>query len=261
MGVPGVKILANQNRSPRQKNKMDKERLASLILDLYKLMGKLRGPGGCPWDAEQTEDTIKMYLLEEAYEVLEAIENGSSDDVLGELGDLFFQIIFLARLAEERGEFNLTDVMDKIKQKMINRHPHVFGHLELSSLKEVSENWDKIKKLERGDIEDQVSVLKSIPNHLPALLRTHRLIERASKIDMGRNNNQEIMEKIDKEIAGLKGALVDRDSEIIGQRIGNLLFDLVNLSRINRWNAEHLLRARNNLFLDQCEKDIINEET
>jgi len=239
---------------------MDKEKLANVVVDLYELMGKLRGPGGCPWDAEQTSETIKMYLLEEAYEVLEALEKGSSDDVLGELGDLFFQIVFLSRLAEERGEFNLTDVMEKIKQKMINRHPHVFGHLEISSPQEVSENWDKIKKQERGNIEDQVSVLKSIPNHLPALLRAHRLIERASKTSFGRKNVGEVWEKIDKEMTDLKDAFLDQDREMIGERIGDLLFDLVNLSRFNKWNAEHLLRTRNNIFLDQCEKDKIKEE-
>lgn len=239
---------------------MDKERLASVVVDLYELVAKLRGPGGCPWDAEQTSETIKMYLLEEAYEVLEAIENGSPDDVLGELGDLFFQIVFMARLAEERGDFNLTDVMEKIKQKMINRHPHVFGHLEISSTKEVSENWDRIKKQERGNIEDQVSVLKSIPIHLPALLRAHRLIERASKIGFGQKNADEVLEKIDKELADIKDALFDQDREMIGQRIGDLLFNLVNLSRFNKWNAEHLLRTTNNKFLDQCEKEKIKEE-
>ena len=259
MGTLGEK-QPNQNESPTRKNEMDKARLAKGVVDLYELMAKLRGPGGCPWDAEQTDETIKMYLLEEAYEVLEAVEKGSSDDVLGELGDLFFQIVFLARLAEEKGEFNLTDVMEKIKQKMINRHPHVFGHLKISSPKEVSENWDKIKKQERGTTEDQVSVLKSIPNHLPALLRAHRLIERASKMGFGQKNAEEVFEKIDKEIEDLKNALIDQDKEVIGQRIGNLLFNLVNLSRLNKYNAEHLLRTRNNVFLDQCERDKIKEE-
>jgi MazG family protein len=239
---------------------MNKERLASLVVDLYELVAKLRGPGGCPWDAEQTNETIKMYLLEEAYEVLEAIEEGSSEDVLGELGDLFFQIIFLARLAEEKGEFNLTNVMEKIKQKMINRHPHVFGQLEISSPQEVSENWDKIKKQERGELEDQVSVLQSIPNHLPALLRSHRLIERASKMGIGRRTAEEVWEDIDKGIADLRDAFVNQDREIIGQRIGDLLFDLVNLSRFNNWNPEHLLRTRNKLFLNHCEKDNPKEE-
>lgn len=239
---------------------MDKERLARLVVDLYELMAKLRGPGGCPWDAEQTSETVKMYLLEEAYEVLEAIEEGSADDVLEELGDLFFQIVFLARLAEEREEFNLADVMETIKQKMINRHPHVFGHLEISSPQEVSENWDKIKKQERGYTEDKVSVLQSIPNHLPALLRAHRLIERASKMDLGRENAEDVWEKIDRGMADLKDALVVQDREMIGHRIGDLLFDLVNLSRFSKWNAEHLLRTRNKAFLDQCEKDNTKEE-
>lgn len=255
MEIPKAGAPSNRNRSLKQQTEMDKEKLAKTVIDLYELMVKLRGPGGCPWDAEQTDDTIKMYLLEEAYEVLEAIERRSPGDVLGELGDLFFQVVFLSQLAEERGEFNLTDVMEKIKEKMINRHPHVFGRVKVSSPKEVSENWDRIKKQERGEEKDSVSVLESIPPHLPSLLRAHRLGERASKIGLGRKDAAEVWKDMEKEMVNLKDALADRDRDVIGEIIGGLLFDLVNLSRLNGWNAEHLLRTRNQVFLDRCEKD------
>lgn len=233
---------------------MDKKKLAEAVVDLYELMARLRGPGGCPWDAEQTDETIKMYLLEESYEVMEAIEGKSPEDVRGELGDLFFQIVFLSRLAEEREEFDLADVMEKIKEKMIHRHPHVFGQLEVGSPGEVSENWDRIKKQERGQDRDDLSVLESIPNHLPALLQAHRLGERASKMGAGRKDVEEVRGEIDREMANLKEALAGRGREGLGEKIGDLLFDLANLSRFHGLNAEQLLRTRNQVFLEQCKK-------
>jgi len=116
---------------------MNKDKLSRALLSLSELMSRLRMPCGCPWDAQQTDSTIKMYLLEEAYEVLDAIERKAPEDVCGELGDLLFQIIFLARLAEERGEFDLVDVMEKIAEKMIKRHPHVFGSTRVKSVEDV----------------------------------------------------------------------------------------------------------------------------
>ena len=129
---------------------MDSEKLSKALSSLYTLLPKLRGPGGCPWDALQTDASIKMYLLEEAYEVLDAVEKGSAEDVRKELGDLLFQILFLARLAEERGEYDFADVMEGIRDKMIKRHPHVFGDKELETPEEVAENWARIKEAESG---------------------------------------------------------------------------------------------------------------
>jgi tetrapyrrole methylase family protein/MazG family protein len=125
---------------------MNKDQLAKALSALSDLVSRLRGPEGCPWDREQTDSSIKMYLLEEAYEVLDAIENGSPEGVCEELGDLLFQIIFLASLAEVRGEFDLTEVMEKIASKMIRRHPHVFGDAQVKNPAEVSKNWEEIKK-------------------------------------------------------------------------------------------------------------------
>ena len=129
---------------------MNKDQLAKALIALSDLVSRLRGPEGCPWDREQTDSSIKMYLLEEAYEVLDAIENGSPEGVCEELGDLLFQIIFLASLAEVRGEFDFTEVMEKIASKMIRRHPHVFGGAQVKNPAEVSKNWEEIKKTEKG---------------------------------------------------------------------------------------------------------------
>ena len=160
---------------------MNKDTLSKAFVALTELMATLREPGGCPWDAEQSMRTIKMYLLEEAYEVLEAIERENSSEVCGELGDLLFQIVFLARIAEEREAFDLLGVIEGITEKMIHRHPHVFGRVKVESAEEVSKNWAEIKRTENGETDPYVSLLHGVPAALPALLRAHRLSERASK--------------------------------------------------------------------------------
>ena len=131
-------------------NQPEQDRLVAAFFSLVELIAKLRSPDGCPWDVRQTEESVKIYVLEEAYEVLDAIERGSSDDLCSELGDLLFQILFLARMAEEKNHFTLIQVFEKITKKMIHRHPHVFGSTTVRNAEEVAENWDKIKKQERG---------------------------------------------------------------------------------------------------------------
>ena len=129
---------------------MDSDRLSKAIVALTNLVARLRGPEGCPWDARQTDSTIKIYLIEEAFEVLDAIEKSSPEDVCLELGDLLFQVLFLARLADERNEFDFIDVVEKITKKMIHRHPHVFGEVKVNSAEDVANNWANIKKAEKG---------------------------------------------------------------------------------------------------------------
>ena len=230
---------------------MNKDKLSGALLALYDLVSRLRGPGGCPWDEQQTISSIKMYLLEEAYEVLDAIEKGSSEDVCHELGDLLFQIIFLASLAEDRGEYDLLEVMEKIKEKMINRHPHVFGSTKVRSPEEVSENWDRIKKTEKGAPVSFSSLLQSVPIDLPALLRAQRLSERASKVDFDWPNREEIWGKVQEEKEELGKAILDRDKERLEEEIGDLLFSLVNLARHWGLDAEHLMRDANQKFIER----------
>lgn len=230
---------------------MKKDNLSRAIIALSELMARLRGPGGCPWDIQQTDSTIKMYLLEEAYEVLDAIEKGSSEDVCHELGDLLFQIIFLASLAEDRGKYDLLEVMEKIKEKMINRHPHVFGSTKVRGPEEVAENWERIKKTEKGASRSFSSLLQDIPINLPALLRAQRLSDRASKVGFDWPDAEEIWSKVEEELGELRITISDRDKERIGEEIGDLLFSLVNLSRHWGLNAEHLLRDANQKFIER----------
>ena len=229
---------------------MNEDKLSRALIALSELMAKLRGEGGCPWDLQQTDSTIKMYLLEEAYEVLEAIERGSPDAVCKELGDLFFQIIFLARLAEERGDFDLGEVFEKITEKMINRHPHVFGKTKVKNPEEVADNWERIKRTEKGAPKTFLSLLEGVPASLPALLRAQRLSERASKRGFDRSNREEQWFTVEEKFEELRKSISDDDREGIGRSMGDLLFSLGNMA--GRWglSAENLLRGANQKFIE-----------
>jgi MazG family protein len=229
---------------------MNKDQLARALIALSDLVSRLRGPEGCPWDREQTDSSIKMYLLEEAYEVLDAIENGSPEGVCEELGDLLFHIIFLASLAEVRGEFDLTEVMEKIASKMIRRHPHVFGDVQVKNPAEVSKNWEEIKKTEKGASDAVTPLLERVPIDLPALMRAHRLSERALKTDMGLKNEAKVWEKAHGEFEDLQRAIAEEDKERIGILVGDLLFSLANLARHLGFNAEDALRGANKKFIE-----------
>ena len=240
---------------------MDTNKLSSAIVDLVKLVERLRGPGGCPWDAEQTDETIKIYLLEEAYEVLDAIEKSSSTDVCLELGDLLFQVLFLARLAEERKEFDLVEVIERITEKMIRRHPHVFGEVRVDTAEDVVVNWAKIKESEKEGNLQATSSLKSVPVNLPALLRAHRLRERASRAGLASPDTGRIWDGVQERFEKLRIALAEKDKDLVGEVMGDLLFDLVGLARAWRLNAEDVLRLANQGFLERfedMEKEQIN---
>lgn len=230
---------------------MSKERLFEAISTLSDLVLRLRGPHGCPWDAGQTDSTIKMYLLEEAYEVIDAIEKGSPDDVCEELGDLLFQVLFLAVLAEERGEFDLIEVMERITRKMIHRHPHVFGAVKVNGPADVSRNWAKIKKEEKGRSWSASSGLEDVPSSLPALLRAHRLRERASKVEFDRKGRDEVWKEVREIFEKLSDALKAEDQEEIGEETGHLLLSIANFARHWGLNAETLLRDANREFIER----------
>jgi len=240
---------------------MDPDRLSKAVIDLVDLVSKLRGPGGCPWDAKQTDSTIKLYLLEEAYEVLEAIEKASAVDVCQELGDLLFHILFLARLAEEREEFDLTDVVEMIIGKMIRRHPHVFGQTTVNSVEDVAVNWARIKKEEKKTAGDTTSPFSSVPLNLPALLRSHRLSERASKAGIGSPDADDTWDKVLNQFESLKNTVDGNDKESFGREIGRLLFHIVNLARLWGLNSENLLRAANSDFVDRLEGFALKRQT
>jgi MazG family protein len=235
-------------------NKMDSDRLTKAIVSLTNLVFRLRGPGGCPWDAEQTDSSVGMYLIEEAYEVLDAIEKSSPGDVCQELGDLLFHIVFLAQLAEERKEFDFVEVVERIKEKMIHRHPHVFGKTTVKSAKDVALNWAKIKRQEKGALNKTSSLLEDVPVNLPALLGAHRLSERAAKAGFHRMNVREAWDRAQKKFETLRSAVENEPSERLSHEMGEVLLSLVNLAREHGLNAENILRNSNRRFLTLFEK-------
>jgi MazG family protein len=231
---------------------MDAHKLSKALLALHDLVSKLRGTDGCPWDVLQTDSTIKMYLLEEAYEVLDAIERGGPEDVCQELGDLLFQTIFLVRLAEERGEFDLVKVLEQITEKMRYRHPHVFGEAKVESAEEVADNWQKLKRREKEDSETLSVHLQGVPIDLPALLRAHRLRDRASRANRERPDVELRWANVEMTFEALKKAVSISDKEKIGQQVGEILFALVGLTRDWGLNAESLLRQVNQEFIHRA---------
>ncbi len=218
------------------------------LAQLVRLMAQLRGPDGCPWDKKQTPDSLKPFLIEECYEVVDALEDGSPDKVRDELGDLLFQIVFHARIAEERGQFTLHDVITAIHEKMTRRHPHVFGDEKLSTDKEVLANWEELKKKEKAH-KDRKSILEGVPKELPSLLRAHRLQERAARVGFDWNHLNEALPKLDEEIAEFKEALTGGDAGRIEDELGDVFFMLVNVSRFLGVNPDEALRKTISKFI------------
>ncbi len=217
---------------------------------LITLVKILRGDQGCPWDREQTPEQIKTYLLEEAYEVLEALESGNSEDVCAELGDLLFHILFLARIFEESGDFNISDVVETIGKKMIRRHPHVFGQAHVSGSDEVRDRWHEIKIAEATDNHTAPkSFLDSIPQKLPALMRAYRISERAAKLGFDWPDVDGVLKKLEEELAEFKAALKRENSEKSGEVLGDLLFTAVNLGRFMRVHPEAALTRTVSKFI------------
>ena len=240
---------------------INNEELASSFLELTSLAAKLRSPEGCPWDRKQTIETVKMYLLEECYEAMDAIEKKDYPEMCLELGDLLFMIVFLAQLSHEQALFSMVDVINNIVKKMKNRHPHVFGDIVVDSAEEVSENWQKIKMQEKGENINTSSILEEVPVGLPALLRAHRLSKKASKTGFDWKNKDDIWDKVTEEFRELSSAVHEGVKDDVKEEIGDLFFSLVNLARHWDLNSEELLRDANKKFVDRfklMEKELSN---
>lgn len=194
---------------------------------LVAVMARLRGPGGCPWDREQTLDSLRQWLLEETYEVLEAIDGGDPDTHKGELGDLLLQVVFQARIREEEGAFDAADVADAITGKMRRRHPHVFGDERADDAAAVSRRWSELKEREDG----RDSALDGVPTALPALLRALRLGEKAAGVGFDWPDRAGVVAKLDEERAELEDAIESGDAAAIAHEAGDYLFTVVNLCR------------------------------
>ena len=218
---------------------------ASSLADLVALVDRLRRE--CPWDREQTVSTLRTYLLEECHETLAAIDAGNPGELQGELGDLLFQVVFLARIAEEKGWFDLDAVAAAITRKMIDRHPHVFGGAKAETSREVKQNWETRKA--RGDgsggIDDP---LASIPRALPALAAAHRQTVRAADLGFDWERDADVEAKIEEELAEWRAAKATGETAAEERELGDLLLSVVNLARRRGINAEDALRATNARF-------------
>jgi tetrapyrrole methylase family protein/MazG family protein len=211
--------------------------------DLLNLVARLRSPEGCPWDRSQNKGDIGRYLIEEAYEVLEALEGDSSDELREELGDLLFQILFLARITEEEGDFSMTDVLSEIHKKMIRRHPHVFGDAQAASVDTIRENWAQIKKEVEHKGEGEPSLTEGLSRNLSALARTQLITARASAVGFDWDSAAEVLKKVEEELSEFRTALEAGNQTAINEEVGDLLFTLVNLCRFAGADAEAALRA------------------
>jgi tetrapyrrole methylase family protein/MazG family protein len=217
--------------------------------ELIEIMARLRGEGGCPWDREQTHESIKPYFVEETYEVLEAIDEGDPGKLREELGDVLLQVVFHARMAEEAGAFAIADVIRSITEKLIRRHPHVFGTVQADTAQEVLFNWEEIKRAERTRATGSASALDGVPRELPALLRAHRLQEKASRVGFDWSEAREVLKKVEEELAELKEAMEGQAALRVEAELGDLLFSLVNLSRFVSVNPEEALRKTIGRFI------------
>jgi tetrapyrrole methylase family protein / MazG family protein len=220
------------------------------IARLLGIMDKLRDPGGCPWDREQTLRTLTPYLLEEAHEVVEAIESGDAEHHREELGDLLFQVVFQARIAREEGKFDFAAVCDAISDKLTRRHPHVFGDVEVSGSGEVLKNWEIIKAAEREKAgKKRKSAIDGVPVALPALVRSERVTEKAAAVGFDWPDLDGVLGKVREELRELEEAIASRpahgphpDPEVEAE-LGDLLFALANLGRFVKVHPEEALRG------------------
>jgi tetrapyrrole methylase family protein/MazG family protein len=209
------------------------------------IVAHLRAPDGCPWDREQTHESLRKHLLEEAYEAISAIDSGDFNDMREEFGDLLLQIVLQAQIASEEGQFNINQVIQGIHSKIVRRHPHVFADLKLDGVDGVLANWEKLKEKERGKKNDGRGLLDGVPGALPALSQAQEYQDRAARVGFDWPEIEGVLEKIGEEIEELKRA--DNEEELVSE-LGDLLFALVNLARWKKVDAESTLRATNMKF-------------
>ncbi len=218
------------------------------VQDLVEIMRLLREPGGCPWDAEQTHISIKKNLIEETYEVIEAINKDDKALLCEELGDLLMQVVFHAQMEKELGVFDFDTVSDGVCKKLIERHPHVFGEIAVSGVDDVLTNWDDIKRKSKGQKNTTESML-SVPRELPALMRASKLQKKAADIGFDWSDVSGALDKLEEEIKELRQAIDKNDSENTAEELGDVLFSAVNVSRFIKTDAEEALTAASDKFL------------
>jgi tetrapyrrole methylase family protein/MazG family protein len=215
---------------------------------LIKIMKRLRNPiNGCPWDRKQTGRSLREYILEEAHELVEAIEMDSVEKQKEELGDLLLQIVFLSQLHREKGNFSIRDVVDTINRKLIRRHPHIFGDASVKTAEEVRQNWEKIKKKSKK----KASILSDYPARMPALSHAKRLAEQASSVGFDWDDPLRALDKVEEEIEELKKEIQAGDRQRVEEEVGDILFAVANVARLAHVNPEFALKSTNNKFVSR----------
>lgn len=221
--------------------------MSKAIDELVEVVAKLRAPDGCPWDRKQTHETILTDLLEEVYEFLEAVDEKDKPHMREELGDILLQVVFHSQIASEEQEFTLDDVAGEIAEKLVRRHPHVFGDLKVDSTETVLKNWDAIKNAEKGK-EDRKSVLDGVPKALPSLLRAEKIQKKAAKVGFDWSEIAPVLDKVEEEFKEFREALEAGNTEEAELELGDILFSLVNVARHQKISAEESLRLSINKF-------------
>ena len=233
---------------------VDPTSAARRFAELVELIARLRAPGGCPWDREQTHQSLKPMLLEEAYEVVEAIEEGNDEEFIGELGDLLLQVVFHSQIAAEESRFDVAAVIERISAKMVRRHPHVFGDDKAESTGEVLRSWEAIKEAElvaKGKkVDGDGSMLDSVSSKLPAVMEAFQMTTKVSRVDFDWPDVASVLEKLDEEVDELKNAVAreEVDPKEIADEAGDLLFVAVNVARLLGIDPESALKASNRKF-------------
>jgi MazG family protein len=227
---------------------------AEKFAEFVELIARLRAPGGCPWDREQTHESLKPMLIEEAYETLEAIDEGDDEELKGELGDLLLQVVFHTQISHEEARFSIGDVIERVSTKMITRHPHVFGDDKSATAAEVLRNWEAIKEAElvaKGKKPDaEGSMLDSVSKNLPAMMEAFQMTTKVSRVDFDWPNVGEVLDKLDEEVNELKHE-IEQDAanhQRISDEVGDLLFVAVNVARLSGIDPESALKASNRKF-------------
>lgn len=221
--------------------------------DLVKIMKILRAPGGCPWDAEQTHESIRRNFIEETYEVIEAIDNNDPELLCEELGDSLMQVVFHAQIEQDNGGFSIDEVCDGVCKKLIVRHPHVFGDVVADTTEKVLDNWDAIKMQTKSQ-KTQAEVLDSVSHALPALVRSHKVQHKASKCGFDWKDVQGALDKLSEEVSELKEAVASSDKQACFDELGDVLFSAVNVSRFIDVEPEHALSSSCDKFIARFAK-------
>ena len=222
------------------------------IARLLKIMARLRGPGGCPWDREQTHQSIRHNLIEECYEAIDALDEGKMDAFKDELGDLLLQVVFHAQMASEAGTFDFDAVAKTINEKLVRRHPHVFGKTKADDSAAVLQQWEAIKKSEKN--ATSIVHLEDLPKHLPALLKADKVQRKVARVGFDWKRSKDVVAKVEEEVRELKGALGSKGRKHFEEELGDLLFAVVNLARFENLQAEELLNRATAKFVKRFQQ-------